>query len=99
MMGHSHHGELSDVGEGIVYGNSGSWLDGFHLVVRRGGDAHLSRVELRRWRNGCVSVEDYRELARGHRGPAAVPEVLQGRPVTAGGAEGAAGSVVASRVG
>ena len=79
LMGHSHHGELSDVGEGIVYGNSGSWLDGFHLVVRRGGDAHLSRVELRRWRNGCVSVEDYRELARGHRGPAAVPEVLQNR--------------------
>ncbi len=54
LMGHSHHGSLDRLGE-VVYANSGSWLDGSHLVVRRdaGGDRFAS-VELRRWRNGGV---------------------------------------------
>ncbi len=54
LMGHSHHGSLERLGE-VVYANSGSWLDGSHLVVRRdaSGDRFAS-VELRRWRNGGV---------------------------------------------
>ena len=56
LMGHSHHGSLERRGE-VIYGNSGSWLDGSHLVARRrrhGGD--LLEVEPRRWRNGGITV-------------------------------------------
>jgi len=58
LMGHSHHGSLERRGE-VIYGNSGSWLDGSHLVARRepGGDM-LVDVELRRWRNGGITVVD-----------------------------------------
>lgn len=55
LMGHSHHGSLERRGP-VIYGNSGSWLDGSHLVVRRGAQGILDHVELRRWRNGGVTV-------------------------------------------
>lgn len=52
LMGHSHHGELKRMSN-VVYANSGSWLDGSHLVVRRASDSRrLVSVELRHWRNG-----------------------------------------------
>ena len=52
LMGHSHHGELRQM-DNVVYANSGSWLDGSHLVVRRAaGSRRLVSVELRHWRNG-----------------------------------------------
>lgn len=52
LMGHSHHGTLERRGD-VVYANSGSWLDGSHLVVRRDHDTgRLVEVELRTWRNG-----------------------------------------------
>ncbi|MEM6995491.1 MAG: metallophosphoesterase, partial [Myxococcota bacterium] len=52
LMGHSHHGELRRLGD-VVYANSGSWLDGSHLVVRRDRESgRLVSVELRHWRNG-----------------------------------------------
>ncbi len=56
LMGHSHRGSVERRGS-VIYGNSGSWLDGSHLVVRRAprGD-HLAEVELRQWRNGGVTV-------------------------------------------
>jgi UDP-2,3-diacylglucosamine pyrophosphatase LpxH len=54
LMGHSHHGSLERLGE-VVYANSGSWLDGSHLVVRREpGGRRFASVELRRWRNRGV---------------------------------------------
>jgi UDP-2,3-diacylglucosamine pyrophosphatase LpxH len=54
LMGHSHYGSLERRGS-IIYGNSGSWLDGSHLVVKRDRmTARLDRVELRQWRNGGV---------------------------------------------
>jgi UDP-2,3-diacylglucosamine pyrophosphatase LpxH len=58
LMGHSHHGELERRGD-VVYANSGSWLDGSHLLVRR-DDAtrRLTQVELRQWRNGGIAVLD-----------------------------------------
>ena len=41
----------------MVYGNSGCWLDGSHLVVRREeGTRRLATAELRVWRNGGVSI-------------------------------------------
>jgi hypothetical protein len=53
-MGHSHRGTLERLGN-VVYANSGSWLDGSHLVVRRDPDSgRLVRVELRAWRNDGV---------------------------------------------
>ncbi len=56
LMGHSHRGELVEC-EGVVYGNSGCWLDGSHLVVRREeGTRRLATAELRVWRNGGVSI-------------------------------------------
>jgi len=55
LMGHSHRGSLERRGC-VIYGNSGSWLDGSHLVVRRGRAGDLVDVELRRWRNGGVTV-------------------------------------------
>lgn len=56
LMGHSHRGSVERRGD-VIYGNSGSWLDGSHLVVRRGshGD-QLAEVELRSWRNGGITV-------------------------------------------
>jgi UDP-2,3-diacylglucosamine pyrophosphatase LpxH len=54
LMGHSHRGSLERRGR-IVYGNSGSWLDGSHLVVRRDARGELDHVELRCWRNGGVT--------------------------------------------
>ena len=58
LMGHSHHGQLERRGE-VVYANSGSWLDGSHLYVRRDPDTQrLVRVELRQWRNGGVRCLD-----------------------------------------
>jgi UDP-2,3-diacylglucosamine pyrophosphatase LpxH len=53
LMGHSHHGTLERRGS-VVYGNSGSWLDGSHMVALRDGAGRISDVELRRWRNGGV---------------------------------------------
>ncbi len=56
LMGHSHHGELC-INHGVIYGNSGCWLDGSHLVVHR--DPHTRRVaevELRTWRNHGVVI-------------------------------------------
>jgi UDP-2,3-diacylglucosamine pyrophosphatase LpxH len=56
LMGHSHRGELV-VRDGVVFGNSGCWLDGSHLVIRRErGTGRLARAELRMWRNGGVTV-------------------------------------------
>ena len=56
LMGHSHHGSLERRGE-VIYGNSGSWLDGSHLVARRNARGQdLVGVELRRWRNGGITV-------------------------------------------
>nr|WP_255216625.1 metallophosphoesterase [Pseudenhygromyxa sp. WMMC2535] len=60
LMGHSHRGSLERRGQ-VVYGNSGSWLDGSHLVVRRareGRREELVEVELRCWRNGGVTILD-----------------------------------------
>ncbi|HVI04443.1 MAG TPA: metallophosphoesterase [Enhygromyxa sp.] len=56
LMGHSHRGSVERRGH-VIYGNSGSWLDGSHLVVRR--DPHgdqLAEVQLRSWRNGGITV-------------------------------------------
>lgn len=62
LMGHSHRGELERIG-GVVYANSGSWLDGSHLVVHRDRNSRrLVEVELRRWRNGGVALVDHMEV-------------------------------------
>ena len=54
LMGHSHRGTIQRLGD-VVYANSGSWLDGSHLVVRRVAQTgRLHRVELRKWRNGGI---------------------------------------------
>ncbi|MBC8074343.1 MAG: hypothetical protein IAG13_38845 [Deltaproteobacteria bacterium] len=54
LMGHSHRGTLERFGD-VVYANSGSWLDGSHLVVRRDqASGRFAEVELRRWRNGGI---------------------------------------------
>ncbi len=54
LMGHSHYGSLERRGD-VIYGNSGSWLDGSHLVVSRDRvSGALARIDLRRWRNGGV---------------------------------------------
>jgi len=54
LMGHSHRGTLERFGD-VVYANSGSWLDGSHLVVHRDPDTQrFAEVELRSWRNGGV---------------------------------------------
>ncbi|MCA9706530.1 MAG: hypothetical protein KDK70_11825 [Myxococcales bacterium] len=58
LMGHSHHGQLERQGD-VVYANSGSWLDGSHLVVRRDrSSGRLVEVELRHWRNGGITRVD-----------------------------------------
>lgn len=77
LMGHSHHGELVDVGTAL-YANSGSWLDGFHLTAHRDADGRLARVDLRRWRNGSVCVEQSRKIPEAllnNGSPAPPPEV------------------------
>lgn len=77
LMGHSHHGELVEVGDAL-YANSGSWLDGFHLTAARDTSGRLARVDLRRWRNGSVCVEETRAIPRAVREdgtPAPPPEV------------------------
>jgi UDP-2,3-diacylglucosamine pyrophosphatase LpxH len=56
LMGHSHHGSLERSGR-VLYGNSGSWLDGSHLLVLRDPQTgKLEETQLRRWRNGGVFV-------------------------------------------
>lgn len=63
LMGHSHHGAIAR-GDGVVYANSGCWLDGSHLVVRRDrATGRLARVELRSWRNGAVALLDAEDVA------------------------------------
>ncbi|PRP91996.1 Calcineurin-like phosphoesterase superfamily domain protein [Enhygromyxa salina] len=58
LMGHSHRGSVERRGQ-VIYGNSGSWLDGSHLVVRRDERGEqLTEVELRRWRNGGITILD-----------------------------------------
>lgn len=72
LMGHSHDGTLEQRGD-VLYGNSGSWLDGSHLAVFRDAEGKLSDAELRRWRNGGITT-----VRR-----AAVPQL----PVEVGGSE------------
>jgi hypothetical protein len=73
-MGHSHHGQLEEC-EGVVYANSGSWLDGSHLLVRRDkSSGRLTHVELRQWRNGGITVLD--EMSVRHPDP--VPDDAAG---------------------
>lgn len=63
LMGHSHRGSVERRG-GVIYGNSGSWLDGSHLVVRRDASGkQLVGVELRRWRNGGVTRLESMQVA------------------------------------
>lgn len=72
LMGHSHRGSLERRGR-IIYGNSGSWLDGSHLVVRRDARGELEEVELRCWRNGGVTkLESMAVEPDGEQAPAFV---------------------------
>lgn len=65
LMGHSHRGELDRKGD-VIYANSGSWLDGSHLVVRRDRESgKLVEVELRHWRNGGITRVDAMEVLHG----------------------------------
>lgn len=64
LMGHSHRGSI-EVQGGVVYGNSGCWLDGSHLVVRRREAGAPAAVELRRWRNGGAVVLQRQAIAAG----------------------------------
>ncbi|MBZ5710245.1 metallophosphoesterase [Nannocystis pusilla] len=58
LMGHSHYGVIAR-GDEVVYANSGCFLDGSHLVVRRDpATGRLAEVELRAWRNDAVAVLD-----------------------------------------
>ncbi|MCS6915516.1 MAG: metallophosphoesterase [Myxococcales bacterium] len=58
VLGHSHEPERIALGEGAVYYNTGTWMDGggshvgTHLVVLPTEEA--PRAELRRWQNGTV---------------------------------------------
>ncbi len=84
LMGHSHRGQLECI-DGVVYANSGSFLDGTHLYVERDGTGRLARVSLRRFRNGGRT--ELRSL------PVPAPAAERGRapePVGAGTAEPAA---------
>ena len=69
LMGHSHRGTLERLGD-VVYANSGSWLDGSHLVVRRDGSGRLVEVDLRMWRNNGIV------RTRTMRVPRAEPEAV-----------------------
>lgn len=76
LMGHSHHGQLERQGD-VVYANSGSWLDGSHLVVRRDPvTGRLVEVELRQWRNGGITRLEAMEVP--HAG--AVPAPVEPEP-------------------
>jgi UDP-2,3-diacylglucosamine pyrophosphatase LpxH len=69
LMGHSHRGSVERRGS-VIYGNSGSWLDGSHLIVRRDQRGEqLVEVELRRWRNGGVTILDRMEVEAGPISP------------------------------
>jgi UDP-2,3-diacylglucosamine pyrophosphatase LpxH len=87
LMGHSHRGTLERQGD-VVYGNSGSWLDGSHLYVRRDtSSARLVSVELRRWRNGGtirlgqMDVPQVGLVADGAADPATTGEVAPAHAV------------------
>lgn len=72
LMGHSHHGQLERQGD-VVYANSGSWLDGSHLVVRRDpGSGRLVEVELRQWRNGGITRLDAMDVPHATAGAATI---------------------------
>jgi UDP-2,3-diacylglucosamine pyrophosphatase LpxH len=72
LMGHSHHGQLERQGD-VIYANSGSWLDGSHLVVRRDPvSGRLVEVELRQWRNGGITRVDAMAVPHATE-PAAAP--------------------------
>ncbi|MEM7154904.1 MAG: hypothetical protein AAF799_18800 [Myxococcota bacterium] len=72
LMGHSHRGELERQGD-VIYANSGSWLDGSHLVVRRDRESgRLVEVELRQWRNGGITRVDAMDVP--HPATASVAE-------------------------
>lgn len=78
LMGHSHRGELERVGD-VVYANSGSWLDGSHLVVHRDRDSRrLVEVELRTWRNGGTTRVDRMEVPHGSEADAVAEEGQDG---------------------
>ncbi len=83
LMGHSHRGQLEEVG-GVLYANSGSFLDGSHVYVERDDRGRLVRASLRRFRNGGV-VEVRSEP---------VPEAPAGVEVAGGGGRGGAPAVV-----
>lgn len=73
LMGHSHHGTLERLGD-VVYANSGSWLDGSHLVVRRDEvSGKLVHVELRHWRNGGITRVDAMDVPHAAADPTADP--------------------------
>ena len=79
LMGHSHHGQLEER-EGVVYANSGSWLDGSHLLVRRDPDSRrLTDVELRQWRNGGITVLDEMKVQHPDPEPAERGPALSGQ--------------------
>lgn len=82
LMGHSHHGSLERLGD-VLYGNSGSWLDGSHLVVFRDRSGRLVDAELRRWRNGGVTRLAHAEVPG--RGDAVAPNLGGVGPVAAEG--------------
>ncbi len=92
LMGHSHRGTLERLGD-VVYANSGSWLDGSHLVVRRDHDGRFATVELRRWRNGGVVREAQMSVPPWDRSAAAEPLLDAPAPAAAGtgGRRGATG--------
>jgi len=56
----------------VVYANSGSWLDGSHLVVHRDpASGRLVHVELRHWRNGGIIRVDAMDVPHPDLAPAA----------------------------
>ncbi len=88
LMGHSHHGQLARQGT-VIYANSGSWLDGSHLVVRRDPTSgKLVEVELRQWRNGGITRVDAMEVWHGPHvdavpDPAVEGVAVEGTPTAA----------------
>lgn len=64
LMGHSHEGTLERSGE-VLYGNSGSWLDGYHLVIERDPQTGmLATAQLRHWRNAGVTIVEEASVPR-----------------------------------
>ncbi|HEY8378733.1 MAG TPA: metallophosphoesterase [Nannocystis sp.] len=77
LMGHSHHGVIARSGD-VLYANSGCFLDGSHLVVRRDrATGRLAEVELRSWRNGAVAVLDRAPIPAAAPARAAEPVVAE----------------------